>query len=161
MPQLRLREVRIRGYKMDETLSKRISQLIQERGLTPEELSYLSDISPHRIGLFLKGMAPEEEEIPNLAQALRVYEVELKHSLAGRFGRFLRANDDYWSFPRTWPTVESRTGQRAQDIDEPEADQELFEDVLDEYQKGQVWYNYGRTSSLLESVGKTLTRDSW
>ncbi len=128
---------------MEETIGKRISRLIQESGLTPEDLSYLSDISPHRIGLFLKGMAPEEEEIPRLAQALGVYTVELRYSLAGSFGRFLRANDDYWSFPNLWPNVESRTGQRSQDTDEPEKDQQLFEGVLEEYQKDQVWYNYG------------------
>ena len=128
--------------EMEETIAKRISRIAQELELSVEELSSRSGLHKYRIRRVLGGKAPDDEEIEGFAKAFGLHAIELKSSLAARFGRFLREKEEYWCFQRMWPKVESHTGLRAS-TERPDVAHQMFDEVLDEYHSDQIWYGHG------------------
>ena len=135
---------------MNQTRAKRISRIAQELELSVEELSSRSGLHKYRIRRVLGGKAPDDEEIEGFAKVFGLHRIEIENSLAERFGKFLRANSDYWSFSTLWPTIDSAVGQRIPREDDESTDalddapiEAIFEEVLEGHQAQEVWYPYG------------------
>lgn len=122
---------------MAESVGKRIQRIMDEKGITREELHLKSKIIQGRLREILdRGFSPSEKEheYTRLAAALDVHEIELKDSYAEELGRFLRAMKDYECFPKMFPTVASLPQREREDLDpQDERFQLLLEETLDSH----------------------------
>ena len=95
---------------MAESVGNRMQRIMDEKGISREELQFKTKINQGRLRDILDaGLSPSrrEGEYTQIAGALEVHEIELTDSHAQECGRFLRARKDYECFPKMFPTVAS------------------------------------------------------
>ena len=111
---------------MKETEGQRIRRLATERGITPDSLQLRTGITPHRLAYILGGVMPlENDERVKIAEALGLYQEELKDGYAETLGRFLRKEKEYECFHELYPVVALQPQREAEDLD-PEDERFLY-----------------------------------
>ena len=105
---------------MAESVGKRIQRIMDEKGITREELQLKTQIVPKRLSEILdSGFSPSEQEgeYAKIARVLGVYQIELRDSYAQEFGQILRIEGDYECFQKLYPEVASLPQREAEDLD--------------------------------------------